>query len=193
MFILKGVMDKAHTSISVTKIDLNDVTKQKPSCLVGLRFEVCRRETISTWWIIWKEKVLLKEKEVLYISYRFNFILATIILFYFTVIYCYFMLHWFQLSFDLSDNDTVRLLKCFLKQLNFKLLLYIFFCLSIYNYANVVILYVAGVSDSGKSFEYYYYLRKLCKNPLMYQKLLITFILSAVITILLKTYSIGIQ
>lgn len=38
MFILKIVMDKAHTSISVTKIDLNDVTKQKPSCLVGLRF-----------------------------------------------------------------------------------------------------------------------------------------------------------
>ena len=32
-FILKSVMDKAHSSISLTKIDLNNVTKQKPSCM----------------------------------------------------------------------------------------------------------------------------------------------------------------
>ena len=28
-FILRSVIDKTHTSISITKIDLNDVTKQK--------------------------------------------------------------------------------------------------------------------------------------------------------------------
>ena len=37
--ILKKVMDKAYSSISLTKIDLNSFTKQKPFLLGG--FEVC--------------------------------------------------------------------------------------------------------------------------------------------------------
>ena len=57
----------------------------------------------------------------------------------------------------------------------------------------MVIVYVVAVFDSGKTFEYCYYLLKLCKNTIIYQTLLVTFILSAVIIILLKTYSIGIQ
>ena len=39
-FILKSVIDKVHSSIFFTKIDLNDVTRQKPSCLVDLKFAV---------------------------------------------------------------------------------------------------------------------------------------------------------
>ena len=39
-FILKSVMDKAHSFISLTNIDLNDVAKQNPSCLVDLGFPV---------------------------------------------------------------------------------------------------------------------------------------------------------
>ena len=38
-FIQKSVMDKAHSSISLPKIDLNDVAKQK-SCLADLGFAV---------------------------------------------------------------------------------------------------------------------------------------------------------
>ena len=35
-----SVMNKDQSSIFLTKIDLNDVTKQKPSSLVELRFAV---------------------------------------------------------------------------------------------------------------------------------------------------------
>ena len=76
----------------------------------------------------------------------------------------------------------------------FRSFCYIFlFRLPIYNYTNVVIVCVVAVFDSGKTFEYYYYLLKLYENAVMHQKLLLTFIPSAVVAILLKTYSIGIQ
>ena len=39
-FLLKSVIDKCHSSISLTKIDLNDFTKQKLSCLMDLTFAV---------------------------------------------------------------------------------------------------------------------------------------------------------
>ena len=39
-FNLKSIMDNAHSSISLTKIDLIDVTKQKLPCLVDLGFAV---------------------------------------------------------------------------------------------------------------------------------------------------------
>ena len=39
-FILKSIMDNAHSSISLTKIDLIDVTRQKLPCLVDLGFAV---------------------------------------------------------------------------------------------------------------------------------------------------------
>ena len=38
--ILKSIMNKAHFSISLTKTDLNDVTKQNPLCLADLGFAV---------------------------------------------------------------------------------------------------------------------------------------------------------
>ena len=67
------------------------------------------------------------------------------------------------------------------------------FCLPIYNHTNVVIVDVVAVFYSGNIFEYCYYLLTLCENTVIYQKLLVTFILSAVTIILLKTYSIGVQ
>ena len=55
---------------------------------------------------------------------------------------------------------------------------YIFlFCLPIYNCNNAVILCVVAVFDPWKNFDYYYYLRKVCKNTVMYQKLLVAVIL----------------
>ena len=53
--------------------------------------------------------------------------------------------------------------------------------------------FVVAVLDSEKTFEYYYYVLKHCKNTVMYQKLLVTFILSAVTTFiedLFNRYSI---
>ena len=74
--------------------------------------------------------------------------------------------------------------------MKFLLYIYIFiyiyiyiYILPIYYYTNVVIVFAVAVFDSGET----------CENTLMYQELLVTFILSAVTTILLKSYVIGIQ
>ena len=71
--------------------------------------------------------------------------------------------------------------------------LYFCFACIIITVLNLVIVYVVAVFDSGKTFEYYYYLLKLCKNAVMYQELLVTFLFSVVTRSLLKTYLIGIQ
>ena len=64
-FILKSVMDKAHSSISLTKIDLNDVTKQKPSCLVDLGFAViCEIKLLSKKKMTNNQLVRFKKKVV---------------------------------------------------------------------------------------------------------------------------------
>ena len=94
----------------------------------------------------------------------------------------------------MSDNDTATLL-IFLGEVTTFEAFALYFCFAciIITVLNLVIVYVVAVFDSGKTFEYYYYLLKLCKNAVMYQELLVTFLLSVVTRSLLKTYLIGIQ
>ena len=64
------------------------------------------------------------------------------------------------------------------------------FLFAIFNCTNMVTVHVVAVFDSGKTSKYYHYLFNLGKNNVIYQKLLVTFVLSVVT---MKTYSIGIQ